>query len=327
MQRRRAVVFAIVACTSIAAPVVGSLALDADYPTRTVVIIAPFAAGGPSDLVARILASGLQKQLGQSFVVDNRPGAGGNIGVGVAARATADGYTLLLGSSAMSVNAAIFEKLAYDPIKDFIPISELAVSANVIVARPDSPFKTLGALIEFAKKNPGKLNYASAGAGSTSHLTGELLKLRGGVNIVHVPYRGAAPAVRAVIEGTTEIAVVAIPAAESLIQASQLSALAVTGRDRWHSMPDVPTAAETGIPDFVSETWSGLFAPSGTPPEVIEKLATASQSSMRTAEAQAAALRAGVTIVGTGPEQFKQRYLTDIAKVKALVEKAGIPRN
>lgn len=327
MQIGRAVGLATVAFTAIAASLVSGLALGENYPSRTVVIIAPFAAGGPSDLVARILASGLQKQLGQSFVVDNRPGAGGNIGVGIAARAIPDGYTLLLGSSAMSVNAAIFEKVAYDPIKDFTPISELAVSANVIVVRPDSPFKTLDGLIEFAKRNPGKLNYASAGAGSTSHLTGELFKLRSGVNIVHVPYRGAGPAVLAVVEGTTEIAVIAIPAAESLIRASQLRALAVTGPDRWHSLPDVPTAVETGIPDFVSETWSGLFAPTGTPPEVIEKLSNASQSSMRTPEAQAAALRASVTIVGTGPEQFKPRYMTEIAKIKALVEKAGIPRN
>jgi tripartite-type tricarboxylate transporter receptor subunit TctC len=327
MHIRRAIVFATMIFSAAFVSLFSSLALGESYPTRTVTIIAPFAAGGPSDLVARILASGLQKVLGQSFVVDNRPGAGGNVGVGVASRAVADGYTLLLGSSAMSVNAAMFKNLAYDPIKDFVPISELAVSTNVIVTRPDSPFTTLASLVDFATKNPGKLNYASAGAGSTSHLTGELLKIRGGVDIQHVPYRGAAPAVRAVIEGTTEIAVVAIPAAEELIRSSQLRALAVTGTKRWHSMPDVPTALEAGIPDFVSETWSGLFAPTGTRLDVIEKLSEASQKAMRTPEAQAASLRAGVTVVGTGPEDFKQRYLADIAKIKDLVEKAGIPRN
>jgi tripartite-type tricarboxylate transporter receptor subunit TctC len=310
----------------VAAAATGAQAQAQKYPERPVTIVAPFAPGGPSDAVARLLAKGLQAELGQTFVVDNRPGAGGNIGIGTVTRSTPDGYTLLLGSSAIPVNAAIFKKLSYDPLTDLIPITEVASSANVIVVHPSSAFKTLADLIAHGRQKPGALNYASAGVGSTSHLTGELFKLRTGLDIAHVPYRGAGPAVLAVMDRTTEVGVVAIPAAEQLINSGQLRALAVTGKSRWQTMPNVPTAGEAGISDFVSETFSGLFAPAGTPDVIIGILADASRKAMQTPEARKAALAGGLELVGSTPAEFKKSYLDQIERVKALVAEAGIPQ-
>ena len=201
------------------------------YPERPVTLIVPFAPGGPTDIVARILATPFQKALGQSVVVENRGGAAGNIGMTLAARAAPDGYTLLLTSTAIAVNPALFKNLGYDPFKDFTPICELGNAPNVIVVKPDSGINTIADLVAHAKAAPGTFNYASPGAGTKSHLTGEQLKLRAGFQMVHVPYRGAGPAARAVLEGTVQVAAVALAAAEGLIKNGQLKALAVTGRE------------------------------------------------------------------------------------------------
>jgi tripartite-type tricarboxylate transporter receptor subunit TctC len=323
MMRTIGVVTQSVALIAIALGALASKPTQA-FPDKTITVVAPFAPGGPSDFIARLLAKGLQTALGQPVVIDNRVGGSGNTGIGIVTRSKPDGYTLLLGSSAIPVNAAIFKDLTYDPHRDLIPISELAASANVIVTRADSQFATLADFILQAKAKPGVFNYASAGTGSTSHLTAELFKLRAGVNIVHVPYRGAAPAVLALMEGTTEVAVVAIPAAEQLIQSGQLRALAVTGAKRWQSMPNVPTVMESGLSDFVSETFSGLFAPAGTPPEIIQLLARTSQAVFQTPEARDAARKGGFEVVASSPEEFKVRFNAELAKIKDLVTKAGI---
>jgi tripartite-type tricarboxylate transporter receptor subunit TctC len=323
MMRTNAVIAQCVSLVAFALAALASNPVQA-FPEKTITVVAPFAPGGPSDFIARLLAKGLQSALGQPVIIDNRVGGSGNTGIGIVTRSKPDGYTLLLGSSAIPVNAAIFKDLTYDPYRDLIPISELAASANVIVTRADSPFHTLADLISNAKTKPGVLNYASAGTGSTSHLTAELFKLRAGVNIVHVPYRGAAPAVLALMEGTTELAVVAIPAAEQLIQSSQLRALAVTGAKRWQSMPNVPTVMESGLSDFVSETFSGLFAPAGTPTPIIDLLAKTSQAVFQTPEAREAARKGGFEVVASSPKEFKVRFNTELAKIKDLVAKAGI---
>jgi tripartite-type tricarboxylate transporter receptor subunit TctC len=294
------------------------------YPERNITLIVPFAPGGPTDIIARILSAAFQKSLGQSVIVDNRGGAAGNIGMATAARAAPDGYTLLLTSTAIAVNPALFNNLGYDPFKDFVPISELVNAPNVIVVRADSGIKSIADLVARAKARPGTFNYSSPGVGTKSHLTGEELKLRASIEMTHVPYRGAGPAALAVLEGTTQVGSVALAAAEALIQSHQLTALAVTGAKRWFSLPDVPTMIEQGYPGFVSDTFNALFAPAGTPPAVVALLAKESQTALRTAEALDQAHRAGFEVIAGTPDQLTARLAAEIPAVKELVARIGI---
>jgi tripartite-type tricarboxylate transporter receptor subunit TctC len=297
---------------------------DAAYPERPITLIVPFAPGGPTDIIARILATALHGSLGQPVIIDNRAGAAGNTGMGVAARATPDGYTLLLTSTSIAVNPALFKNLPYDPFKDFIPISELVNAPNVLVVRPDSGIKSLADLVAQAKAAPTKFNYSSPGAGTKSHLTGELLKLRAGIQMVHVPYRGAGPATLGVLEGTVQLGSVALPPAEPLIKDGQLRALAVTGAQRWFSLPDVPTMIELGYANFVSDTFNALFAPAGTSPDIVALLAKESRAAFEKPEAREQARRAGFEIVAGTPEQLAARVAAEVPAVRDLVTKAGI---
>ena len=219
----------------------------AAYPERTISLIVPFPAGGPTDIIARIVSNALQRSLGQSVIVENRGGGGGNVGIGIVARATPDGYTLLLTSTAIAVNPALYSSLPYDPIKDFLPICELVNAPNVIFVRPESGIKSLADLIARAKAAPGVLNYASPGVGTKSHLAAEQLKLRAGIDIVHIPYRGGGPATMGVLDGTVHVGSVALAPVEPLIKDGKFIALAVTGAQRWFSLPDVPTMIEVGL--------------------------------------------------------------------------------
>lgn len=297
---------------------------QAAYPDRPITIIVPFAPAGPTDIIARILAESLSHSLKQSVVVENRPGAAGNIGMGLAARATPDGYTLLLTSTAIAVNPALFKKLPYDPFKDFAPISELVDSPNILVVNPKSGIKTVKELVEHAKAAPGTFNYSSPGVGTKSNLTGEELKQRAGIEMSHIPYRGAGPAAVAVLEGTVQVGSVALPAAEPMVKSGQLTALAVTGPKRWFSMPDVPTMIESGYPGFVSETFSALLAPAGTPPEIVALLAKGCRDAFATEKARKLARAAGFEVVAGTPEQLTARIAAEIPAVKALVVRAGI---
>jgi tripartite-type tricarboxylate transporter receptor subunit TctC len=296
----------------------------AAYPDRPITLIVPFAPGGPTDIIARILATALGQSLGQQVIVDNRGGAAGNIGMAIAARAAPDGYTLLLTSTAIAVNTALFKNLPYDPFKDFVPISELVAAPNVIVVHPDSGIRSIAELVARAKAEPGAFNYASPGAGTKSHLTGEMLKLRAGIEMVHIPFRGAGPAAQAVLAKTTQVGSVALPAAEPLVQGGQLRALAVTGTKRWFSLPDVPTMIESGFPGFFSDTFNALFAPAGTPPEIVALLVKESRAAFERPQAIEQAHRAGFEITAGTPEQLGARVAAEIPMVKELVEKAGI---
>jgi tripartite-type tricarboxylate transporter receptor subunit TctC len=296
----------------------------AAYPDHPITLIVPFAPGGPTDIVARILANQLSQSLGQQVIVDNRAGAAGNIGMGQAARATPDGYTLLLTSTAIAVNPALFKNLPYDPFKDFIPITELVNAPNVLVVRPDSGMKTLADLIARAKAAPGTFNYASPGAGTKSHLTGELLKIRAGIAMQHIPFRGAGPAAQAVLARTVQVGSVALAAAEGLIKGGELQALAVTGTERWFSLPEVPTMIESGFPGFVSDTFNALFAPAGTPPEIVALLVKESRAAMLRPAAREQARKAGFEVIAGTPEQLAARVAAEVPSVRDLVAKAGI---
>jgi tripartite-type tricarboxylate transporter receptor subunit TctC len=295
---------------------------QAAYPDRPITLVVPFAPGGPTDIIARILAQALSQALGQNVVVDNRGGAAGNIGMGQAARAAPDGHTLLLTSTAIAVNPALFKNLPYDPFKDFVPISELVNAPNVLVVRPDAGINSIAELV--ARANAEPFNYSSPGAGTKSHLTGEQLKLRAGISMVHVPFRGAGPAAQAVISNTVQLGSVALAAAESMIQSGQLKVLAVTSEQRWFSLPNVPTMIEAGYPGFVSDTFNALFAPAATPPEILAVLVKESRAAFDRPEAREQARKAGFEVVAGTPEQLAARLKAEIPAVQELVSKAGI---
>ena len=298
------------------------------YPTRTIVLIVPFAAGGPTDIIARIISTALAQALGQSVIVDNRAGGGGNLGITYVARANPDGHTLLLTSTAIAVNPGLFANLPYDPFKDFAPISELVNAPNVIYVRPGSGITSIADLVAKVKADPDKFNYSSPGVGTKSHLSGELLKLRAGINMQHIPFRGGGPSVQAVVAGTVQVGSVALAPVEPLIKAGTIRALAVTGATRWWSLPEIPTMIESGYPGFVSDTFNALFAPAGTPPDVLALLVKEARAAMAKPEARDAARRAGYEIVAGTPEQMTARLVAEIAGVKELVARAGIkPEN
>jgi tripartite-type tricarboxylate transporter receptor subunit TctC len=317
---RRSVLVA--ACAGVLACLVAPA--EAAYPDRPITLVVPFAPGGPTDIIARILSIAISHSLGQQVIVDNRGGAAGNIGMGQVARAAPDGYTLLLSSTAIAVNPALFKSLPYDPIKDFAPISELVNAPNVLVVRPDSGINTIADLVAQAKANPQKFNYSSPGAGTKSHLTGELLKLRAGIQMVHVPFRGAGPAAQAVLSNTVQVGSVALAAAESLIKDGQLRALAVTSEKRWFSLPDIPTMIEAGYPGFISDTFNALLAPANVPPDILALLVRESRAAFEKPEAREQARKAGFEVVAGTPEQLAARIKSEIPAVRELVEKAGI---
>jgi tripartite-type tricarboxylate transporter receptor subunit TctC len=306
----------------------GTTGAQAAYPTRTIFLVVPFPAGGPTDIIARIVASALQQSLGQNVIVDNRAGAGGNPGIAHVARANPDGHTLLFTSTAIAVNPGLFTNLPYDPIRDFVPISEIVNAPNVLFVRPDSGIASIADLVAKAKAEPDKFNYASPGVGTKSHLTGELLKLRAGISIQHIPYRGGGPATQALVAGTVHLGSVALAPVEPLIKAGTVKALAVTGATRWYSLPDVPTMIESGYPGFVSDTFNAMFAPAGTPPEIVALLVRQVRAAMQRPEAAEAARKYGYQVVAGTPEQMSARLVAEIQGVKELVARAGIkPQN
>jgi tripartite-type tricarboxylate transporter receptor subunit TctC len=277
------------------------------------------------DIMARLIGPKITERLGQNVIVDNRAGGAGQLGLEFAAHAAPDGYTLVGGQGGNLVVAPhTYKKIPYDPIKDFAPISELVNAPNVLVVRPDSGINTIADLVAQAKADPTKFNYASPGAGTKSHLTGELLKLRADIQMVHVPFRGAGPAAQAVLAGTTQVASVALAAAETMIQDGQLRALAVTSEKRWFSLPTVPTMIEEGYPGFISDTFNALFAPAGVAPEILAILVRESRAAFQRPEARELARKAGFEVVAGTPEQLAARVATEIPAVRELVAKAGI---
>jgi tripartite-type tricarboxylate transporter receptor subunit TctC len=304
-------------------PPVAAVAQNAGYPNRSIRVIVPFAAGGPSDIIARIVADALYPHLGQALVIENRAGGGANIGLGAAARAQPDGYTLLITTSAIAINPSLYKNVPYDPFKDFAPISDLATSPQTLSVKPGYA-KTLAEFIAKAKAAPGALNYSSPGVGTQAQLTAELLKRRAGIDIVHVPFAGGPPATQAVLTGTTQLVVNALPTAESLLRAGTLQGLAVTGETRWPSLPDLPTLIECGFPGFVSDTFAGLFAPAGTPKEIVSRLAAAVAEVLKEPQVAERARQAGFLVVGGGPAALAKRVADEYALNRDIIEKAGI---
>jgi tripartite-type tricarboxylate transporter receptor subunit TctC len=297
----------------------------AAWPERTITIIVPFPAGGPSDLLGRLLAAELAPKLGQNVIVENHIGAVGNIGIAAGARAEPDGYTLVVVTNVVLINPSV-SKVAYDPLKDFAPIAYLGAAPNVIITRPATGITDIANLIARAKADPGKLNFASPGLGSVSQLAVELLKLRANIDITHIPFNGAAPALQAALAGTTDIASVSIAGLIGFIRSGELKGLAQTGTERWFDLPDVPTMGEARIPNAVVETSQLFLAPSGTPAPIVRRLAEETRVILQKPDIKAKMLNAGFMVKYEGPEDLHLRMVREIPLWKEIVQRAGLEK-
>ena len=293
------------------------------YPSKPVKIIVAFTAGGTTDIMARSLAQRLSEKYRQPFVIENKPGAGGNIGTEAAVRAPADGYTLIVNSvGPMAVNPTLYKSLSYDPLTDLVPIAQISDVPNVLVVHPSLGIKTVQQLVAYGKANPGKLNYSSTGIGTSSHLSGYMLASRGGFEATHVPYKGA-EAVKDLLAGRIQFMFATIPSVIAHIKAGNLVAVAVTSKDRSRSMPEVPTVVESGFPGFEAGSWFGLFAPKGTPASVIAELNRATNEFIAERTVQARMIEEGADPAGGTPEQFGAFVRREFEKWRTVVRESG----
>jgi tripartite-type tricarboxylate transporter receptor subunit TctC len=295
-----------------------------DYPTKTVTVVVPWPAGGPSDIGARPLAKGLAENLGKPFVIDNRAGASGNIGSGIVARANPDGHTLLITSSSpIVINPSIYKKMPLDPQKDLAPITNLLRVPLVLAVTPSLPVNTLGELLAHIKAQAGNFQYASSGNGTPQHMTAELMKTQAGLEMVHVPYKGSAPAITDVLGGHLPMMFDSTIAIIPHIKSGKLKAIAVTGAQRSPLLPDVPTFSEAGLPGFESYAWYGFFAPANTPKAVIDKLNAEARKVMESPEYQRVLAETGSEYVGTSPEEFKRFVEAEAVKWAKVAKDSG----
>ena len=303
-----------------AAPMAGAQA----YPAKPIRIVVPFPPGGATDILARAVAQKLTDAWGQAVVVDNRPGAGGNIGSEIVAKAAPDGYTLEMGTvGTHAINASLYAKMPYDHVKDFAPVILVAGVPNVLVVNPSLPVSSVQDLIAYAKANPGKLNFASSGNGTSIHLAGELFKVMAGVQMTHIPYKGSAPALQDLIGGQVQLMFDNLPPSLPHIKAGKLRALAVTSATRSSALPDTPTIAESGLPGFEASSWFGVLAPAGTPPAIIARLNAEIGAWLASAEAKEKMLALGANIGGGSPEDFARHIAAETAKWQKVVKASG----
>jgi tripartite-type tricarboxylate transporter receptor subunit TctC len=294
------------------------------YPNHTVRVVVGFSPGGPTDVIARLVAQQLSDSLGQQFYVENLAGAGGNIASGQVAKATPDGYTIMAISTGFMVNPSLYAKVPYDPIKDFAAVSLVAVSPNVVVVNPQVPAKTLPELVQLIRDNPGKYSYAGPGVGSTPHLGGELFRLTYKLDLVHIPFVGAAPAVQATIGGHTPIAFTALPSSLAAIQAGQVRAIGIASTERSEQIPDVPTFAEQGLKDQEADTLTGIVAPAGTPKEIVELISGEIAKAAARPEFREKLAKLGFKPVANTPDEFTARLKLEIAKWGKVVSDANL---
>ncbi len=295
----------------------------ADYPTKPVRLISPAPAGGNADAVARTVFERVGSQMGQPFVVENRPGAGGNIGTEMAVGQPADGYTLVEIITANTINATLYPNLKFDLTRDFTPVALAAEMPLILVVHPSVPARTVKELIEYGRKNPGKLNYASAGNGTGGHVAAELFKTMTGLDIQHVPYKGATPAVTDLIGGRVEMFFDGMPSALQHVQSGRLRVLAITSSKRSATIPDVPTVAESGVPGFDVNLWLGFMAPAGTPPDVVGKLNAAVNEAVQSAGVRERFAKMGLEPAPRTPEQFGALIKSEIARWATIIKQSG----
>jgi tripartite-type tricarboxylate transporter receptor subunit TctC len=297
---------------------------QAPYPTKPLRIVVPFPAGGTTDILARAVAQKLTESFGQSVVVDNRPGAGGNIGAELVAKSAPDGYTMLMGTvGTHAINPSLYAKMPYDHVKDFAPVILVAGVPNVLVVNPGVPANSVQELIAYIKANPGKVNFASSGSGTSIHLSGELFKTMTGLPITHIPYKGSTPALTDLMGGQVQMMFDNLPSSLPQIKAGKLRALAVTSAQRASALPDVPTVAEAGLPGFEASSWFGLLAPAGTPPDVVAKVNGEVAKWLATPEAKEKFAAQGAIVAGGPPSDFVRQIASETAKWQKVVKESG----
>ncbi|MEK7947079.1 tripartite tricarboxylate transporter substrate binding protein BugE [Pigmentiphaga sp. YJ18] len=311
-----------VSATMLAVP--GTAAAQS-YPNKPVRVIVPFAPGGSTDIIARLVGERMGRELGQPFVIENRGGGGGAIGASEAARAAPDGYTLSIATvSTMAINPACNPKLGYDPLKDFQPVTNFAHTANVLAVNPKVPANDFKSFLELAKKEPGKFSFATSGTCSINHFLGELFQLGTGAKIVHIPYRGSGPAIADVVGGQVQMLFDNLPSSMPNIQAGKLKALAVAWDKRVDGLPDVPTFKELGLPLMNDPAWYGLLAPAGTPPDIINKLRDAAVKVLSDPQVKDTLAKQGAAAVGNTPAEFRTEIEKELNKAKDVVKKQNI---
>ncbi|MBL0920099.1 MAG: tripartite tricarboxylate transporter substrate binding protein [Hydrogenophaga sp.] len=319
MNRRIPMVAVLASCLALALP-----AAAQNFPDRPVRLVVPYAPGGSADITARIVSEEWGKALGQSIVVENRAGAGGNIGVDSVAKSRADGYTIGLQTVSLAINPGLFPRMPYDTLKDLEPIGMVASSQHVLVVNPGLAAANVKELVALAKAQPGKLNYGSAGNGSTFHMSAELFKAVAGADIAHIPYRGGGPALNDTIAGMVNMSFPVLSAAQGFVSSGRLRALGVTGPTRSPLMPDVPTIAEAGLPDYNFETWFMVFAPAGTPKAAIDKLNAALNQALNTPALKERMVRDGFDPIPSTPAQARDRLVKEMPMWAKLIKDRGI---
>jgi tripartite-type tricarboxylate transporter receptor subunit TctC len=294
------------------------------YPTRAITLVIPFAPGGSTSIVGRVIADKISALLGEKVVVDNRPGAGGTVGTKAVAKSDPDGYTIMLGyTGTLAIGPSLYRNAGYDPRKDFAPIGMIGNAPNSLVVHPSFPATTVAELIAYAKANPGKVNFGSAGAGTVSHITGEYFARAAGITLVHIPYKGTGPALTDLLGGHIPMAFAPIPASHANVTAGLLRALAVTSLIRTSLLPEVPTIAESGLPGFDASLYYGLVAPAGTPRPILDKLNTALRAALDSDEVKKQLTQDGTTITPSTPEQYAAFIDKEEKKWSQLVKESG----
>jgi tripartite-type tricarboxylate transporter receptor subunit TctC len=321
MNFNRRGIFLALACALAMVPNARALAA---YPERVIKLIVPFAPGGGTDVVARTLALEMGKDLGATVIVENKPGAGTIIGTQAVATSAADGYTLLMGTFANAVNPSLYPKLSYDQHRDFAPVALVARSFNIVVVNPDSPIRSIADLIAAAKADPDKLTYGTYGTGTSAHLAGELFKHMAGVSLTTVPYKGAAPGMTDLIGGQIQVMFTTVASCAALVDAGKLRALAVTSAERSPAFPQLPTVSEAGVPGYDAQSWYGLFAPAGTPPEIIARLNKSAAVAVQSETFKKLAVNEGLVLVASPPGELERYFQTEEERWRKVIQDAGI---
>ena len=320
----RPTIMRIAAALALSAVVLPGTAHAQSWPTKPIRLLVGFPPGGPTDIVARIVGEKISSQVGQQVVVDNRPGAAGNIAVELLTKANPDGHTLVYSSNAIALSPGLYEKLGYDPLKDVAPVTEIGAGCLVFVIHPSLPVKTVKEFIDYAKARPGKLNYASSGAGTSTHLAAVLFSQRAGIETQHVPYKGTAPSLVDMIAGRTQFLMGAVLTAVPHIKDGKLRALAVTGLKRIKSLPDVPTLDEAGMPKFEVTTWQGIFAPAGTPPAVLARVNAEFVKAVHSPELRPKIEQQDMEPTGPSIEAFTASYREQVVRWTKVAKDAGL---